>query len=393
MSLIDEVFKDARLCKVGFCKYLSSNDTGETGTHQEGIYIAKASYKIIFDEEGIKGENKTTSTNIKWQNDSSFMTDSRFKYYGCGTRNEYRITKFGRGFPFLKSEYTGSLFILFKMPSNEYKGYIIENDDDIDSFLDFYGISPTETNSILPLLNEETEEEKFKNYIKNLTVQFPLTKEISEKSRELVGFTPEEIKSSSDKALKSWLEMEYKLFKAIERDRYSEFLNRGFDNLEELVSVSNTILNRRKSRAGKSLENHLAEIFRSFDFDFEEQAKTEGRKKPDFIFPSEAAYNELDDGDSKLIFLGAKTTCKDRWRQILNEANKIPLKHLFTLQEGISHNQLGEMKEENVKLVVLSNKTRNSFSKVYWKDKTYQESTIVTLTEFISYLNSIQDKI
>lgn len=50
--------------------------------------------------------------------------------------------------------------------------------------------------------------------------------------------------------------------------------------------------------------------------------------------------------------MGAKTTCKDRWRQILNEADRIQVKHLFTLQQGISPRQLEEMKAENVTLVV-----------------------------------------
>ena len=54
----------------------------------------------------------------------------------------------------------------------------------------------------------------------------------------------------------------------------------------------------------------------------------------------------------KLIMLGAKTTCKDRWRQVLNEANKIRDKHLFTLQQGVSRNQLQEMKDEHLTLVV-----------------------------------------
>jgi len=50
--------------------------------------------------------------------------------------------------------------------------------------------------------------------------------------------------------------------------------------------------------------------------------------------------------------LAAKTCCKDRWRQIVNEANRIQTKHLFTLQEGISANQIAEMTSENVALVV-----------------------------------------
>ena len=50
--------------------------------------------------------------------------------------------------------------------------------------------------------------------------------------------------------------------------------------------------------------------------------------------------------------LAAKTCCKDRWRQVLSEADKIPIKHLFTLQEGVSSNQLAEMVSSDVQLVI-----------------------------------------
>ena len=50
--------------------------------------------------------------------------------------------------------------------------------------------------------------------------------------------------------------------------------------------------------------------------------------------------------------LGVKTTCKDRWRHILNEADRIPVKHLITLQEGVSIDQFEEMVEADVVLVV-----------------------------------------
>jgi type II restriction enzyme len=52
--------------------------------------------------------------------------------------------------------------------------------------------------------------------------------------------------------------------------------------------------------------------------------------------------------------VGLKTTCKDRWRQILNEGTKVPTKHLLTMQRGISSNQLGEMVNAGVSLVVPS---------------------------------------
>ena len=50
--------------------------------------------------------------------------------------------------------------------------------------------------------------------------------------------------------------------------------------------------------------------------------------------------------------LAVRTTTRDRWRQILNEASRIGAKHLFTLQEGVSVNQFQEMLSANVQLVV-----------------------------------------
>ncbi len=88
--------------------------------------------------------------------------------------------------------------------------------------------------------------------------------------------------------------------------------------------------------------------------DFCHKPTVESGKKPDFIFPSQAAYDNKDFPAAKLRMLAAKTTCKDRWRQVINEANRIPEKHLLTLQEGISDNQFAEMQEEKVRLVVPS---------------------------------------
>ena len=56
----------------------------------------------------------------------------------------------------------------------------------------------------------------------------------------------------------------------------------------------------------------------------------------------------------KLTVLAAKTTCKDRWRQVLNEADRLrdDYKYICTLQQGISSTQMDEMEAEKVVLVV-----------------------------------------
>ena len=50
--------------------------------------------------------------------------------------------------------------------------------------------------------------------------------------------------------------------------------------------------------------------------------------------------------------LGVKSTCKDRWRQILSEADRIERKHLLTLEAAISENQTEEMKAGRIQLVL-----------------------------------------
>ena len=50
--------------------------------------------------------------------------------------------------------------------------------------------------------------------------------------------------------------------------------------------------------------------------------------------------------------LGAKSTLKERWRQIFSEADRIEHKHLLTLSPGVSVNQTEQMKAGKVRLVV-----------------------------------------
>jgi hypothetical protein len=74
--------------------------------------------------------------------------------------------------------------------------------------------------------------------------------------------------------------------------------------------------------------------------------------EPDVLIPGEAAYRDGSWPDERLFVVGIKTTCKDRWRQVLNEGRRKREKHIITLQPGISVRQLDEMREAGVTLVV-----------------------------------------
>lgn len=230
---------------------------------------------------------------------------------------------------------------------------MISGDEEIEGFLSAFSMSPSDTNAIINRKSIQTLEELFLSYLGNLHMDFPTTYELAKSAREIyVKIKQGKKLSSADKAIIEWLDIEYQLFKTIENDRYKDIISKPFESVDELIKCANTMLNRRKSRAGKSLEHHLTALFNHYKIPYSAQAKTEGNKKPDFIFPSEEAYHNLSFPPELLTFLGAKTTCKDRWRQILSEADRIDNKHLLTLQQGISKNQLVEMEQNKVTLVV-----------------------------------------
>lgn len=379
-EILNHAIESVLVSKAAFCRYITANDTGTTGAHQAGFYIPKNAYKIFFDEPGIKGENKDKHLNIKWQGD--FVTQSRAIYYGKGTRNEYRLTRFGREFPFLEDSNVGDLLILCKIDDENYKGFVISSDDDIESFFSAVGISSLQTNQIIPKTEtvsfEDSLSRAFDEYISDLSIEFPSTDAIAKTARDSFNrirrVMIKDLKNRPDEILLNWLSSEFQLFKQLEIDRYKEIIKTPFGSVDSLIEFSNKILNRRKSRAGKSLEHHLCAMFDDWNLDYCAQCRTEGNSKPDFIFPSIEIYHEEHTGSERITFLAAKTTCKDRWRQILSEADKIPVKHLFTLQQGISENQLDEMKRSKVKLVV-PDKHIASFPKKHlesiWNLKTF----------------------
>ncbi len=370
-----------------YCKFLSANDTGVTGGHQAGILISRTSNNILFDTPGIKGSNKDREICVCWQND--FTTTSRFVYYGQKTRNEYRMTRFGKDFPFLQPEYTGALFILAEMDDDAYDAYILDKEDDIDLFLESCGISPAETNRIIPKgsVNADQAEENIvlSEMTKSFGCDFPASEAMSAYARELfyrMSYSGK--KNDPDYKLIKWTELEYKLFRTIEYKHYENQIINGFDNMEQFVLLANQIINRRKSRAGKSLEHHLAALFTENEIIYEKQPVTEGNKRPDFIFPSSEAYHNIDFPTHKILTLAAKTTCKDRWRQILNEANRLRdnNKYLCTLQQGISPAQMQEMKDEKVVLIVPETYI-DAFPPMY-------RETIWSVKRFIGYVRELE---
>jgi len=346
-----------KTAKTSFCRFITGNDAGTTGSHQAGYYIPKNAAKLLFGEECKRGENKEKWVKIKWQND--FETSSRFIYYGKETRNEYRITRFGNNFEFIQDKYVGSLLIITEQEDDYYQAYVLESDEDIETFFSYFNLSAEKTNQLIDTDQIQNTDDKLKAAIDSLVKDlhdFPQTKEMGLMAQNIYNsinnISESYIQTNPDSILFKWRDVESSLFYALEDKLYKNIYSKPFSNCNELMGFANSILNRRKSRAGKSLEHHLSTIFTANKLVFEEQAVTENNKKPDFLFPNSDCYHNFAFSANDLTVLGAKTTCKDRWRQIISEADRVNIKYLCTLQPAISRAQLKEMADSNVILVV-----------------------------------------
>jgi EcoRII C terminal len=193
------------------------------------------------------------------------------------------------------------------------------------------------------------------NYLDTMLSKFgsklPATNLFSAYARETVpGLDPV---ADPDAALLGWMEREEILFRTMEKHLLGDRLQKGFaDDVDGFLAFSLAVQNRRKSRSGHALENHLEVIFNSNKIRYERGAATEGKAKPDFLFPGSKEYRNAAYDAALLTMLGAKTTCKDRWRQVLAEARRIAHKHLLTLEAAISAHQTDQMQEHNLQLVI-----------------------------------------
>ena len=336
-------------------KFISRNDVGETGGHQCGFYMPKNAWQLYIRHAPQKGFNHKADVNIRWQDGR--ITESVITWYGKKTRSEYRLTRFGRDFPFLTSDSVGSLLVLIPLDYTEFSAYVLDHDDDIESIQSVLGIQVFTTWGIyqrgeLPLMETEDEclNRHFRTFVSQLT-DFPKSEIMSKSARDVfANCNKSDPLKSADVMLMKWMESEYRLFRMLERKIYQEQIRRLFKDVDEFLKIASSIMNRRKARAGLSLENHFEFLLKEEHIPFARQAKIDGA--PDILIPGVNAYKDRSFSKDKLIVVGLKTTCKDRWRQVLNEGKRIKRKFILTLQPGISHNQLVEMKNSNICLIV-----------------------------------------
>lgn len=108
---------------------------------------------------------------------------------------------------------------------------------------------------------------------------------------------------------------------------------------------------QRKSRAGYSFEHHIEAMMIDGGIPFQKQVVIEAKKRPDFILPSLSLFNETGRTAKEALVLSAKTTLRERWKQVSGEMKNCDL-YLATVDENIAANAIEDMASQGILLVV-----------------------------------------
>lgn len=374
-------------------KRLSANDTGATGSNQVGPYVTRSVVDRVFSEmlHLRDAENPKTSVHVTFASHATPQQDVTLTWYNNrfrgGTRNEFRLTGWGgRSSPIQDPDSTGSLALFafsrhteFRMACDVWLCRDIAEEEVAESSL-----GAVEPGEMAVLFVPGGAAPAVQDTLDSLLIpaawhgQFPIAHDLVAES---VRRVPDD-GSGIDGLLIRRRDTEFDLFRQLEDTVALPRIREGFHSLDEFIQFAGSLTNRRKARSGRSLELQVVELLQRQGVHFEHGAVIEGGKRPDFLFPSVRAYEDPSTPPGRLSMLAVKTTCKDRWRQILNEAARIPRKHLLTLQEGVSEGQYAEMEEAQVVLVVPA--------PLHDKYPRSVRSHLLTLQDFVDHVRALE---
>lgn len=336
----------------------------DLGTPDDGSQIKIAAMLVYLTEE--EGEPIICEDTVTWY-DTRYQDPNRSPEWRLYYKSNDVSNRFEPGDFFLIAvTREGTLLMIFCPPSSDYE----------DQIRTLFGVRDTNTNErgltgvkvdqpgfTLPIRlmfarygieigSEGTD--YLELIIDRFGAEFPKTKDFSKFARDQTReLSPVD---NPDMTLIEWMETEESAFRQLEKHIVQQRLREGFgengDDVDEFVRFSLSVQNRRKSRSGHAFENHIETILLSNGIMFDRGAITEGRQRPDFLLPGSSSYADTNFPGDKLRILGAKTTCKDRWRQVLAEAKRVPRKHLITMEPAISEAQTQQMEELQLQLVV-----------------------------------------
>ncbi len=126
-----------------------------------------------------------------------------------------------------------------------------------------------------------------------------------------------------------------------------QIVQRVVRNFIPLYQVMLNASQQRKTRVGTGFESHIRRMLEAGGIPHEDQAIVSTRR-PDFVLPNKKLYS---DKSTDAIVLAAKTTLRERWKQVPMEQRNCTV-FLATMDEKVTTSAVREMANLQIALVV-----------------------------------------
>ncbi|WP_418132662.1 type II restriction endonuclease [Variovorax sp. 375MFSha3.1] len=212
-------------------------------------------------------------------------------------------------------------------------------------------------------------------------------------TNSLSSLNPFTLAAPGDALMRISRDIEYRLFKDFElRARSVELIRIVFGTdsaavtaegairslITEFPRIDKVLLSaaqQRKSRAGKSFELHIERLLKDGGVPYEAQVVIESKKRPDFVLPDFLLYSDSARTRQEALVLSAKTTLRERWKQVHSEIQNCDL-YLATVDENVAATVISEMAEAGICLVVPES-LKTSDAAVYRR-----QANVISFAEF-----------
>jgi hypothetical protein len=180
----------------------------------------------------------------------------------------------------------------------------------------------------------------------------PPTKEMAAAAHKLVDALHGTL--GPDEFLDRALAAETALYNEIETQLADRTLRamvgKGELTFPNVMSFTMKYFQSRKARRGASLQNHFARLLEREGIPHTAQCVTEGKERPDFVFPGCREYRDVSFPTGRLRMVACKSRTRERWDEVLNEAARIELKYLLSIDEDITDSAIDKMAQSHIRL-------------------------------------------
>lgn len=401
-ALLDDLL--ARASEV-FVKKLSNNDrdwADNPNKHQQGVYMPVAEREIGFFPALVRKERKDpdakeireTFFRTEWPQTGEFRDDSRLVHY-TSKGEETHLTRLPSSA--FRDLSPASWVVMARLPTGQpaYECMTIDsNSEAADRLMDRLGLDPEFTVGILDLARIASDErDRLMDFAEEVAAAWmrgdiasfaaagagmPKTAELARQARDeflrtsgLPALDPWAIAAPGDAIRQISRVIEWEMFReAQRRERALELVRAVFGDapsepgmagvIRRLVDATAQIdrimlsaSQQRKSRAGYSFEHQIQAMLTAGGIPFVQQVVIDAAKRrPDFVLPSLDHLNRTLKGPKRGLILSAKTTLRERWKQVEREIRKRNDLYLATVDETVAGSVIGEMAALNIHLVV-----------------------------------------